>query len=145
MGVAYNLLVMIIEINYCFGKRLLSMPLSQMIASCLFFQWLKCSELRGFTLILSKMVLLNVLFRAYNLIIKRITFYNGFTNCTEFFFALFKSFTVGLFWKLGLWSFNVIKQFCLPLTNILFITSLFFSIFYPLLFIWSCISLIHFL
>ena len=45
------------------------------------------------------------------------------------FFAGFKSCILGLLWKLGLWS---IKQFCLPFTNILFITFLFFIIFFSL-------------
>ena len=77
---------------------------------------LRCTKLQRFTLILSNMVLLIL---------------------QSSFFAGFKNLTVGLFLKLGLWSFNVIKQFCLSLTNILFITSLFFTMFFPWLLIWS--------
>ena len=36
---------------------LLSMPINQTITSCVFFDWLRCSELRRFTLISSEMVL----------------------------------------------------------------------------------------
>ena len=92
------------------------MPLYQSITNCVFYHWLRCSELQSFTLILPKMILLIL---------------------PSSFFAGFKGLTVGLPWKLGLWSFNVMKQFCLPLRNILFITFLLFSMFFPCLFIWS--------
>ena len=90
---------------------LYSRPLNQSITSYVLFRCLKCSELRSFILILSKMVLLIL---------------------ASSFFAGFKNLTLGLLRKLGLWYFNNLKQFCLQLTNILFITSLFFSMFFSL-------------